>query len=588
LNFLALWQRQLQLNGLVLRKGNLLWQLSPTNSLALENIQTDLRFGTNDTWSLDHFSAEFSGATLVLAGDVAHAPEIRRWGLFHREKAGTRNALKDELKRISTIKFVGSPGLVLNVNGDARKPESFEIHVAINQGATHLVFDGSGLDPTNNFHGRVHGTVLPQIARPLLTGVAVQVLNHLTFASPAFLDVEVHGRMNDFDSFGATGRVALTNITIRGQSADTIAGDLFYTNRVLDFFAPHLARARGAQIMMADKVTLNFIEQRIYFTNGFSTAEPLVVARAIGPKVGRLLEPYQFLSPPTTRVNGCSPMRDVNGVHDIDDADLRFEVIQPASFQWLKFRTSGIQGTVHWLGETLTLTNVTAPFYGGSGTGFAAFDFGPVHEGADYQFEVNLKNVNLHGLASDITTNKNKLDGSLSGKLVVTHADTRDWNSWEGFGHANLHDGLLWDIRIFGILSPVLNVISPGLGNSRATDASARFTITNGVILTDSLEISTLIARLNYVGTVNFKQKVDARVTAHLLRETPVVGSIISTILWPVGKVFEYKITGTLANPKSEPVYVPKILLMPFHPIRSIEELLPVSDTTNAPVENNQ
>ena len=141
---------------------------------------------------------------------------------------------------------------------------------------------------------------------------------------------------------------------------------------------------------------------------------------------------------------------------------------------------------------------------------------------------------------------------------------------------------MLWDIPIFGILSPVLNTVSPGLGNSRATDASAGFTITNGVIYSDSLEIHSTMMRLEYVGTVDLQQNVNARVTAQLLRNTWVVGPLVSTVLWPVSKLFEYQVTGTLKNPKSEPVYVPKLLLLPLHPIRTLEEMLP-GDGANAP-----
>jgi len=54
--------------------------------------------------------------------------------------------------------------------------------------------------------------------------------------------------------------------------------------------------------------------------------------------------------------------------------------------------------------------------------------------------------------------------------------------------------------------------------------------------------------------------------------------------LWPVSKLFEYHVTGTLNHPKSEPIYVPKLLLMPLHPIRSLEELFPAGDLfTNQP-----
>jgi hypothetical protein len=417
---------------------------------------------------------------------------------------------------------------------------------------------------------------------------AVHGLNHFTFTQPLFLDVDVRGNLTDYESIGASGHVALTNFTFRGQSAGSVAGELFYANRVLKFFNPRLSRANGAQTMTADLVTLNFSNQLIYFTNGFSTADPEVIARAIGPKTWHIIEPYHFLRPPMARVNGCVSMRDVKHLHDVDDADLRFDILQPAPFQWLKFQTPGIRGTIHWLGETLILTNVTAAFYGGDGSGFANFDFRPAHSGADYQFMADVDNVNLHLLAAGLSTGTNHLEGTLAGKLFVTHADTRDWQTWDGFGDVNMRDGLLWDIPIFGILSPVLNTFVPGLGNSRATDASANFAITNGVIFTDSLKIESLMARLQYVGTVDLKQNVNARVTAQLLHNTWAIGPLISTVMWPVSKLFEYKVTGTLQHPKSEPVYViPKLLMLPLHPIRSLEKVFPGNgSSTNAPAEN--
>jgi len=62
-----------------------------------------------------------------------------------------------------------------------------------------------------------------------------------------------------------------------------------------------------------------------------------------------------------------------------------------------------------------------------------------------------------------------------------------------------------------------------------------------------------------------------------------VVGRALSAMLWPVTKVLEYKVTGTLEKPKTEPVYlIPKILLIPFHPIRTLEDLVP-EKSTNAP-----
>ena len=51
-----------------------------------------------------------------------------------------------------------------------------------------------------------------------------------------------------------------------------------------------------------------------------------------------------------------------------------------------------------------------------------------------------------------------------------------------------------------------------------------------------------------------------------------------------MSKIFEYKVTGTLAEPKSETVYIPKVLTMPLHPFRTLEELFSGgSNKTNAP-----
>jgi len=792
LDYRALLHCRLQIAGLVLRQGKLVWPLAPTNALTLDHIQTDLRFQTNDTWSVDHFQADFAGTKLELSGDIAHAPEIRHWEIFRGGKSAGFMVWQARLRKFSDtlaqIHFTSVPQLSLTVNGDARDIHSCTVHLnvtapgvqtpqfsardiqlAVNltapadaptnsnsswgfwtnaqpfrlvwsaqltdlkaeklnavslacggfwqapklavtnlsaelgggrldaqarldvatreltftnsacfdfhsiaalltkktherlveiawgrlpslqasgllvlpawtnhqpdwrgevqptihlngalvitngvfegvpfdlahthfsyshlvwqlpdftiaQAKTRLEINGSEDDGTKNYQWRVRGAFDPAAIRPFLTASnALRGFEIVKFTEPLALDVEVGGRLYDYDSIDASGRVALTNFAVRGEVFDNVASALDYTNRVLEFLNPLMHT--GAQMMTADKVTLDFNTRLIHFTNGFSTADPETIARAIGPKTGRLVEPYHFLQPPTARVNGQVPLHDMNGGRDMADVDLRFDVIKGAPFEWLKLKTTNIVGTIHWQRQILILTNVTAAFYGGNGNGFADFDFRVPHEGADFQFTVNVTNVNLHSLAMDLSTPTNHLEGVFTAQLVVTNADSRDWRTWNGYGRVKLRDGLLWDIPIFSILSPVLNAVSPGMGNSRATDASAKFVITNGVFFSDTLEIRSTMMRLQYTGTVDLKQNVNARATAQLLRDTWAVGPLISTVLWPVSKLFEYEITGTLKNPKSKPVYaIPRLLLMPLHPIRSLEEILPAGDADVPPV----
>ena len=59
---------------------------------------------------------------------------------------------------------------------------------------------------------------------------------------------------------------------------------------------------------------------------------------------------------------------------------------------------------------------------------------------------------------------------------------------------------------------------------------------------------------------------------------------MVSLALWPVSKMLEFKITGTLQHPKSEPLYIPKLFLMPLAPFQTLEELFSSEPSgTNAP-----
>ena len=137
-----------------------------------------------------------------------------------------------------------------------------------------------------------------------------------------------------------------------------------------------------------------------------------------------------------------------------------------------------------------------------------------------------------------------------------------------------LHDGLLWDIPIFGLFSPVLNAINKDLGSSRAKEAKGTFILTNSVIYTKNLQIHSPPARLHYDGTVDFTGAVNANIEAEMFRDTFLLGPMLSFLTSPMTKVFEYRVTGSLANPKSEPRFIPKFLMLPLRPFQTIREFL--------------
>jgi hypothetical protein len=417
----------------------------------------------------------------------------------------------------------------------------------------------------------------PGRVRPLLDEKAQRGFDLLVLTNPPVVEAEIWGSFRDSEKTSIKGRVSLTNFAFRGQAASWLQAGVQYSNRVLQVFEPRIAR--GDQFARADGLSADFNSEMVYLTNASGTFDPLVIAAAIGPKTARTIQPYKFESPPNARVNGTIPM------HGEEGADLHFD-LEGGPFSWWKFHVPRIAGHIHWSGLHLSLSRVfIADFYRGTAAGSADFDF-PPGKAALFKFNIGATNVLLQALMSDLSVRTNQPEGFLNGTLVATSGQTDNWDTLMGYGDLNLRDGLLWDIPVFGFLTPVLNGISPGLGNSRASGGTCTFFITNGVIRSDDLEIRSTALRLQYRGTVDLQSRLNARVEAELLRDVWLVGPLVSTVLWPVTKMFEYKVTGTLAEPKTEPVYIiPKIVLMPFHPFRTLKSLFPQDQgqRTNAP-----
>lgn len=433
--------------------------------------------------------------------------------------------------------------------------------------SSRLQIQGRENDATKDFQVGVRGAISSDVVEPFLTPKARRGFSHYMFARPLVLDARIYGRLYDYNSIIADGHAALTNFVLRGESVDSAEADFHYDHKVIDLFHPHLEA--GVQNMHADQVRVDWPGDRISFINGRGIADPEAVANAIGPLQAQVMKPYHFLAPADAFVNGYAPLRDPT------NADLDFKTAEPVQVEILNVRSHALTGELHWVGQTLILTNLDASLYGGDGVGNVNFNFRP--RGANFTFVSDFRDVDLHALAMDLSTPTNHLqhlEGLVSGHFVVTSGYSEDWHSCNGYGQIKLRDGLLWDVPAFGVLSQVFNNMSPGLGNSRATDASAQFFMTNGVIATDNLKIHTTLMLLQCKGTLDLKGRLDAHFTAELLHDVPGFGILLTPFTLTVGKLCEFKVTGTWNNPKSRLLYlnVPqKFLEGLMHPFHTIE-----------------
>jgi hypothetical protein len=410
-----------------------------------------------------------------------------------------------------------------------------------------------------------------------LTPPERRTLAFFKFTQPPKLQAQLLGRWHNRESIGFSGHVTATNFTFRGEQCDEFSGSLDYTNRFLHFSQVQVRQ--GSQIVSAPAGGYDPIGHAVFVTNATSNMDPDLITRVIGPKTREAIEPYRFATPPTVRVNGRLPTRDVK------TADAKFE-ITGTDFRYWKFQTPAVSGDVVWRDNSVTITNVQASFYNGRLQWQGFLDFAG-KTGTHFRFNGKVSGADLKPLMQDLVPSTNQFGGTLNGSVDITSGNSADWKSWFGFGEARLSKGFLWNIPVFGFLSSWLNKISPGLGNNPATDASGTFKIEHSVIHTRDLEIKSPALRLQYEGSVDFDGNVDARVRAELLRDVGWVGRAVSIVLWPISKILEYKVTGSLNHPKSEPLHIPEVLLLPFQPVRKLKELMSPEPPRASPNPNS-
>jgi hypothetical protein len=438
------------------------------------------------------------------------------------------------------------------------------------EGKAHLDYGGDMR--TQDYRWLVQSQIDLKALKPMLDPLQRRALDYFEFSVPPLIQGEIWGRWQEPELIGFVARVAASNFTFRGETCSDFSATARFTNLFFNFSQVNIRRDN--QQITAPWVGYDLSEQLLFVTNGLSTMDPGVVSKVIGPQVRRALEPYHFREPPTVVVNGRLPTADVS------KADATFRVAG-RSFNYWKFNVPEVSGDLHWRGDALSITNLQAKFYNGKLAWEGHFDFTD-NDNPLFQFRASVADADLHSMMADLSSTNSHLEGALSGNLSITSANASDWKSWNGFGNARLRNGFLWEIPIFGgILSPMLDKIAPGLGNSRASAGAATFVIDKSIIQTGDLEVRSPALRLKYEGNVDFDGAVNARVQAEILRDAWGVGRILSLALWPLTKVFEYKVTGTLNEPKSEPLYIPKALMWPFQPLRTLKQIFSVDNPSS-------
>jgi hypothetical protein len=437
------------------------------------------------------------------------------------------------------------------------------VHATRPEGSVEFSYEGNVLTHAFRFEGS--GSIDPFAVLPVVPEKYHRFFPLFGFTTPPLVSGVVTGDWRNHELFQVRADVTATNLSFKGAAFDSFQSAVRWSNRWVRLTKPAVWR-QGRRVT-ADEVEVNLNSHLLSLAAVHSNLDPLLAASLISPAFATSVQPFQFASPPELSLDGRL------NTSDPSEHDLRWELSAPGVV-WRKIETGPLSGRVFWVNRDVVCTNCVASPVSGPGTlsGWAVFHYTP---GAGFVFalDTRLANLDLHPLVSRFTTHTNRLEGTLDGHLVITSGRTAGLAGWEGYGDARLHDGFIWEFPIFGIFSPVLDAIIPGLGQSRATEASVAFLITNSVFSSEDLDIRAPTLRMDYHGTVDLEGNVRATVEARVLRDAWLIGPILRVLLRPVTKLFEYQVTGTLSHPRNEPLYIPKIFMAPLQPFRTLRDL---------------
>jgi uncharacterized protein YhdP len=201
-----------------------------------------------------------------------------------------------------------------------------------------------------------------------------------------------------------------------------------------------------------------------------------------------------------------------------------------------------ISGQLLFTEDRLQISNLKGALFSGTLTGSA--DISLARNDHHYSAKVAVEEIDFPSL-TNLYFNYKTSQGKMSGNFDFGGTGPEK-KALRGTGRVEVKNGNVFAIPVFGPLSQLLSKIFAGAGYSIAHEASAPFTIRDGVIHTDKLKVSgKLFAMLGH-GDIDFARNqldFDIRVDA----------GGPGAVLMPIYKLFEYHGSGSLMKPNWRP-----------------------------------
>ena len=205
-------------------------------------------------------------------------------------------------------------------------------------------------------------------------------------------------------------------------------------------------------------------------------------------------------------------------------------------------------------GYTNTFDEIQATVCDGALTGTATVVANPISEDVPhYTFRGDLNEANFssivtlwRGEADDNYSGSFSLRLNVSGPIGKTHNE-----KVSGTSRIRVREGRVFRLPIFGGLSELLSKLIPGMDFVlRQSELDADIVVGGGKLHSDRISIDGDVFSMSGHGNYSFDKSVDFLVQIKLMKSDPFFAKIVRFITWPITKLLEFRLEGTVDEPR--------------------------------------
>ena len=400
------------------------------------------------------------------------------------------------------------------------------------------------------FRFSVDSQVHPAAFLPFLPPETKELLSRIQLETSPHLQVEGRSPSLDFTSVELHGRIEVGAGRYRSATVKSASVPFSFKDNLLTCQDFKIERVEGSG---SGTLTYDFKDDVLNFTHVHTTLVPMDITSTFDRELTQNLAPYRFKRRPALRLEGSIDCRK----HRMNRNDITFNVEAAEGMNYVFAKRdlpfSKVKGVVTIKNDRIKLLGVEGSLFGG--TVRADMDISLEKSKGDYTGRIRPENVDFPSvtklyLAYDASTGRLSGTFDFSGK----HDSTR---AIKGAGHLRVTNGNVFAIPLFGPLSGIISGIVPGVGYNLAHLGTCSFTMEDGIIDTQDLNVAGKGFSMMGGGKLNL---VDDRINFNIRLNAHGPAGVLLT---PVSRLLEYTADNTLSNPNWHPKRLPKVLFTP-------------------------